>query len=66
MVKDINENLVKALDICTLIITKTITDWFREPWFTLEAKLTKQILRRREKVWRHYKAFDSWTAYIVV
>ena len=63
MVKDFSENLVNALDIHALIITKTITDWFRIPWFIPEVKLTKQRLRRREKVWRCYKTDDSQTAY---
>ena len=66
MVKDFNENLVKALDINTPIITKTITDQFRIPWFTPEVKLNKQRFGRMEKVWICYKTDDSWTAYEVV
>ena len=66
MVKDFRENLIKALDIHAVIITKTITDWFRVSWLTLEVKLIKQRLRRRMKVWRHFKTDDHWAAYKVV
>ena len=59
VVKDFNKNLVKALDIYALIITKTNTDQFRVPCFTPEVKLTKQILWRREKVWDTIKLMTA-------
>ena len=50
MVQMLEENLSKALNKQTPVVTKVITERKKKPWFGDDLKQQKRIVRRREKV----------------
>ena len=60
------ESILKSLlDNHVPIKTKLMPLQKPTPWFTEEVKKLKQIMQRREKIWRKYKLDSTWIVFKV-
>ena len=56
------KNIQEALDTQAPLKKKQLPIRTRVPWYTNELKQQKQTVRRRERIWRKYRAKHQWTA----
>ena len=62
LVNNMNKNFQEALDKQAPIKKKQLPIRIRVPWYTNELKQQKQTVRRRERIWRKYRANHHWLA----
>ena len=57
------QTLRGLLDECMPLITKTVTNRPKVPWFNPDIKQQRQIVRNRERVWIKYSQKHQWLSY---
>ena len=62
LVDTMEKNIQNALDSQAPIKKKQLPVTTRVPWYTNELKQQKQTVRKREQIWRKYRAEHQWTA----
>ena len=56
------ERVIRAMEKLIITEDKLITKRQKVPWMTSEVKDQKQIVRRREKIWKKYGETHQWVA----
>ena len=56
------KNIQNALDSQAPLKKKQLPVWTRVPWYTHDLKQQKQTVRKREQIWRKYRAEHQWIA----
>ena len=62
LVYNMEKNIQEALGIQAPLKKKQLPIRTRVPWYTNELKQQKQTVRRRERIWRKYRANHQWSA----
>ena len=62
LVYNMEKNIQEALDIQAPLKKKQLPIRTRVLWYTNELKQQEQTVRRRERIWRKYRAEHQWTA----
>ena len=62
LVNKMEKNIQNALDIQDPLKKKQLPIRTRVPWYTNEPKQQKQTVRKREQIWRKYRAEHQWIA----
>ena len=62
LVDKMEKNIQNALDIQVPLKKKQLPIRTRVPWYTNDLKQQKQTVRKREQIWRKYRAEHQWIA----
>ena len=63
VMSELDTRMKNALNKHAPEITKTVIDQNRFLWYNEEIKEQRRVVRRREKIWKHYKLESSWKAF---
>ena len=62
LVNKMGKNIQNALDTEAQLKKKQLPIRTRVPWYMNNRKQQKQTVRKRERIWRKYRAEHQWTA----
>ena len=62
LVNKMEKNIQNALDTQAPLKKKQLPIRTRVPWYMNDLKQQKQTVRKREQIWRKYRAEHQWTA----
>ncbi|KAK6171865.1 hypothetical protein SNE40_018289 [Patella caerulea] len=62
LASDLNSVVKQSLDVLVPEKTRTITIRQNKDWFTDELREWRSRVRRRERIYRHYREDHQWTA----
>ena len=62
LVGTMEKNIQNALGSQAPLMKRQLPVRTRVPWYTKDLKQQKQIVRKREQIWRKYRAEHQWIA----